>query len=204
MHWFHHQQALEDLRNVAQVEGVMWPRRGRQELVATLDVKLDRPLDGGLRQRLDLLLELLEEPTHDGAKNRAHGFFARRRHAEHMRVAREPRRHGVPAATRGRRAEEQRGVLDFLPIVLLPVEEAPLILELPQKLDRRLCTILLHERHVDVIDKNSDGLVYRGSEQGLPLFFQFALNRHLRLVCLGLRGESHVDGDEVGQLLHPF
>mmetsp|Transcript_42095 Transcript_42095/g.120857 ORF Transcript_42095/g.120857 Transcript_42095/m.120857 type:complete len:259 (-) Transcript_42095:2891-3667(-) len=161
MHRLDHQKTLEHLGHVSQIEGVVRPGRRGEQLVPALVVEVDSATHGGIAQGLNLLLEPRQEAVYDGAENRGHGLLARRGHAEHQRVPREARSHAVAAAARGRGAEQQRGVLDLLPVVLLAVEEAPQVLELPEQLDGRLGPVLLDQGHVHVVDEDHDRLVHR-------------------------------------------
>mmetsp|Transcript_150542 Transcript_150542/g.484029 ORF Transcript_150542/g.484029 Transcript_150542/m.484029 type:complete len:317 (+) Transcript_150542:5341-6291(+) len=202
MHGFHHEQALEDLGNITQVEGVVRPRWCRQQLFATLVVQLDGATDGSVGQTLNLLFELLQEASDDGPENGVHGFLARRGHAQHMRMPGEARGHRIPASSWRGCAEQQSHVFDVLPLEFFAVEEAALVLALPQQLNGRLRAILFNKRHVNIIDEDHDRFVHWCAQQSLALLVEFPLNGHLCLVSFCLGAECHVHWHDAGEFLH--
>mmetsp|Transcript_74186 Transcript_74186/g.176863 ORF Transcript_74186/g.176863 Transcript_74186/m.176863 type:complete len:367 (-) Transcript_74186:3375-4475(-) len=202
MHRLDHEKSLEHLRHISQVEGVVRSRWGWQKLVATLVVHLDRALDRRVGQALNLTFEALQESGNNGSEDCGHRLLTGGRHAKHLGMPGEPRRHCIAAAAWRCRAQQQGSVLDVLPLVLLPVKEAPLILELPQQLDGRLGAVLLYQRHVHIIDEDHHRLVHWRTQQRLAFPLQLALDIDLRLVSLGLGAEGHEDRHHGSDLLH--
>lgn len=76
----------------------------------------------------------------------------------------------VPTSSWSCSTGHQRGVDHVFPIQLASVVEALLVQELPQKLDRRLGSVEFQSRHIDIVNKDGDGLVRSRSKKSFSFF----------------------------------
>jgi hypothetical protein len=81
----------------------------------------------------------------------------------------EPRIEPVSATAWSGATADQRSVDHLLPEQLLAVIEALVINEVPQELDRWLCSLLLQLRHIDIVYENSNCLIRPCAKKSLSL-----------------------------------
>eukprot|EP00968_Pinguiococcus_pyrenoidosus_P021236 scaffold2724_cov260-Pinguiococcus_pyrenoidosus.AAC.23 len=178
-----HQNPLENLRDVAQ-------------LLRDPPKDLDRRRDHGRHRVSDACVKLAHrgEAREDAREDPGHDLRTGRRHAEHVEMPDEARRHLVPPALWWRRAGKKVGVLDVLPEELISVVEALEVQKLPQQLYRRLCTVFLHLGHVDVVHEDDDLSAGGCPQEVLAFLLQLALDGGLRHEGRRLRGEVDEHG----------
>ena len=172
-----HEEALEDLRDVTQVERVVELGRDGQHCAAHLQVHIDRSLHGDARLELVASLLISEETAQDLLKDQCQRFFGRFRDVHDLEVSHEARGERLPAATRRCCSANNREFLNVLPLASLAIIVALLVNELPEKLNRWLGSIELFLRHVDVIDENEALCVALDRAKDiLPLLLQLGID----------------------------
>jgi len=134
--------------------------------------------------------------VHDSGEDTSHGLITKLIDRDKVEMARKSRRDGIPAtAWRSHRChelnvlqKERGGVLLIVPVAVVNVHA--------KQLNGRLCTILLHLRHIHVIHKEHSLFHHRRAEHSLPSLVQPRHEDLLHLVgrCLGTEvdEEGHV------------
>jgi hypothetical protein len=92
----------------------------------------------------------------------------------------------VPTSSRRTAHWKQSSVNHFLEEQFGTVIEATQVDQLSQELDAGLGTEELESRHVDVVNEDSDLLKGPGTEEGLALLNELALDGQLHVFGLGL------------------
>mmetsp|Transcript_5337 Transcript_5337/g.17248 ORF Transcript_5337/g.17248 Transcript_5337/m.17248 type:complete len:451 (-) Transcript_5337:5575-6927(-) len=199
----HHEHPLNHLGQVAQVEGVVRPRRRGPQLLLDLAVHCEGAVDDGPRQRRELRREDFQEALEDGVEDALHGGGREVRDVEQVEVPHEPRRHHGPAAAGRRVGGDELRLLHLLEQAdLLEVVEAAVAVvldvdHLAKQLDGRLRAVLLRHGHVEVVDEEDEGLARGRPQQVLAQLLELLLEeaqqrarRRLRAEGLGRRHEA--------------
>mmetsp|Transcript_24288 Transcript_24288/g.72369 ORF Transcript_24288/g.72369 Transcript_24288/m.72369 type:complete len:265 (+) Transcript_24288:5305-6099(+) len=161
-----HQHALDHLRNLAQVEGVVGLGGHGPEHVARLVVEPDRRLHQWSAEGRQLARQrVLEEGLRDGREDGLNYVGRHGREVEHVQVAEHPVRHHLPTPARRAHGRDERQVSDGLPFERLAVVPAAAkgrrargrvggrVDQLPHQLDGRLRAVGLALGHVEVVDE---------------------------------------------------
>mmetsp|Transcript_53894 Transcript_53894/g.129885 ORF Transcript_53894/g.129885 Transcript_53894/m.129885 type:complete len:508 (+) Transcript_53894:1582-3105(+) len=193
-----HQNALQYLAQITQVEGVVRLRRRRQQVVDDRRVHAHTGCHDGIRRRPDALVERPQEVVQDGAEDEGHRLIVHLCVVDHVEVAEETGRHRVASAAGRTKGRQQDAVDDTPEHTLLAVIPALVIAPLPQQLDRRLRKVLLALRHVQVVNEDD---VLAASDRTIDTtstLLQLAVDGVLGLVRTGLRRERDGHRDELG------
>eukprot|EP00964_Phaeocystis_antarctica_P055483 scaffold32640_cov63-Phaeocystis_antarctica.AAC.1 len=179
--------ALEDLGDVAQVEGVVALGGRGQQLGRDVLVDVDRGLDHGVARALDLAGELVQVEVEDGREDLLQRAVLVVDAPHHVVVPQVAWRHRVaPAAGRAHGRDELQ-VDQLAEGALLQVVPAVVVHPLAQQLDGRLRAVLLEHGHVEVVDED-DALLAKGrAEDALPPLVELAVDDALRDGARGLR-----------------
>mmetsp|Transcript_14483 Transcript_14483/g.50914 ORF Transcript_14483/g.50914 Transcript_14483/m.50914 type:complete len:335 (+) Transcript_14483:5018-6022(+) len=184
--------ALEDLRDVPQVEEVVALRRRGQEVLRYLVVELD----GGERQRLcqglDVLHKVVELVGRERLEDALHLRLGRVDEANVVARALQAFGDDRTAATRRAHGTDEVQVKDIAERLLHILIPAAIVHPLPDQLQRRLRTVLVLSGHVEVVDEHEHALVPWRSKFVLDSLLNLALDDLLGLSRRGHRG--HVDG----------
>eukprot|EP00967_Tisochrysis_lutea_P035998 scaffold43252_cov28-Tisochrysis_lutea.AAC.5 len=145
-----HEHTLDDLRYLAQVEGVVWLRRHRSEHVA-------RPF-------------IFEKGLRDGSENALNNLVGHGREVEQVHVPNHAVCHQLPSAAGGAHCRDKRHIDDRLPAEGLAIIPAATesgrtgrrvggsIDHLAHQLNGRLRAVRLALGHVEVVDKDEEAL----------------------------------------------
>mmetsp|Transcript_51844 Transcript_51844/g.121547 ORF Transcript_51844/g.121547 Transcript_51844/m.121547 type:complete len:201 (+) Transcript_51844:5001-5603(+) len=176
----------EDLPDVTQIEEVVGLRWRGQQVVQCLLEYIDGGIDHGWEQLLHTFIEDCEEILGDHIENVFDG---------HIRQVRVRRRAVVPleslcdesSSTAGRSHGRNHDHINDVELhKLLPVVPTSVIMPLSDKLDRRLCPVVLLERHVQVIYKQHHLLPCRWSIDSASPLLKLRVDQVLQLVHVRL------------------
>jgi hypothetical protein len=191
-----HKHTLDNLWQITQVESVMALSRRGQEFVNSLLVDVYSWLHDVFSEDWETttLLEL-QVTTKNGSENSLHGGLWKVGYPNHVEVTEEAGGYSVSATTGGSATSNELGVLDKLEEQLLNVPETTLINDLSEELTRRLGTVGLKLRHVNIIDEED----FAGSEnlrreQVLTLLVQITFECILQVSTGSLTREVHKGG----------
>mmetsp|Transcript_19771 Transcript_19771/g.49773 ORF Transcript_19771/g.49773 Transcript_19771/m.49773 type:complete len:666 (+) Transcript_19771:6027-8024(+) len=197
--------ALEHLRDVAHVEGVVRFRWGGEEVLHHRGVHVQDPPNHRRHLRRDVAGERREERADHRGEDPRQRFVVERRdedQVEHAGVA--IRDVVLPPSRRAHRGEvvdvHQRTEIPALAIVP-PEAERRLHHRLPQDFDRRLRAVLLLHGHVQVVDHDQGLAVHRRPEHALAPAIQLRVDQVLHLRTPRLGRKPHKDR-HVGILVH--
>ena len=184
-----HQNTLEHLRHITQVERVVELCRNGQHSPLHLEVHIDRGLDSNASLQLLTGLLHLEVAIKDLLKDQSEGLLSSLRHIHNLEVTHEARCQGLTAAARRSCCADDCVALDFAPAEVCTIVEAIHVNELSEQLNRRLRTVELLLRHVDIIDEDEELGVALYAPHLLSFAHELAFDVGLRALALGLGGE---------------
>mmetsp|Transcript_103260 Transcript_103260/g.296492 ORF Transcript_103260/g.296492 Transcript_103260/m.296492 type:complete len:372 (-) Transcript_103260:221-1336(-) len=167
--------------------------RGREHVVLHALVDRDRRVDDRRRELFEVLAKavLREEARENRRKDAGHGRLRDIGEPHHGKVAEQARRDRVAAAARrGARATEDE-VLHELEEKLGRVIEAALVDKLTEELVRRLRTVCLEGRHVEVVNEEHHLFARGRSEEILTLLLELGLHDVFQVRRLGLGAVRH-------------
>eukprot|EP00982_Pelagococcus_subviridis_P002511 19187-Pelagococcus_subviridis.AAC.2 len=144
--------ALADVRQLAQVPLVVKLHRGGQKRVRDERVNLDRRVRERRRLFLDVVVKLHQVAVDDLRKHRSHRVLRRHLHREGHEVTLHARR-DVERPRGGVHRRHVLAVEHLLEDDLVLVVPAAVVDVLTRELDGRLRVVLVHEGHVDVVEK---------------------------------------------------
>ena len=189
--------ALYALGQIAQIENVVRLGRRRQKIGTHASIDLDARRDDAVAALFDGRRKLGEKSVHDRLEYVLETLLVRRRYAERIEVTKKTRRHRIATAAgrRARRAHDR--VLNDFPEELVAIVKAAEVLILSQKFDRRLRSVPVQFRHVEIVDEDDDAFVLRRTEDVFSFLLQIRLDDGLRAFAARLRRKVDRDGDEV-------
>ena len=184
--WLAHEDALEHLSNISEVECVMELGGDRQHSFLYLQVHVNGSLNS--YACLQLIAGFLdgEEPVEDLLKDESQSFFSGLRHIDDLEVAHKAGCKRLPTAA-GRRCSTHDGeALDLAPAKVRTIVETVHVNQLSKKLDGRLSAIELFLGHVHIIDEDEELGIALHAPYLLALSHELTLDISLRTLALGL------------------
>mmetsp|Transcript_49832 Transcript_49832/g.161162 ORF Transcript_49832/g.161162 Transcript_49832/m.161162 type:complete len:202 (+) Transcript_49832:5668-6273(+) len=182
-----HEQALQHLRGVTQIEGVVALDRRGQKVGRDAEEHVNGRADDRSRQISQLRCIEHQPAVQDGVQNAIHGLLRKRCHPDHVEVPDHPGSDLHAAASRRSTCCDELGVGNRFPKQFLAVVESLVVDDLPQQLDRWLRPVRFEHRHVQVVNAHNHRLARRCAQQVLPLSLQAILQEvdDVRGRCLG-------------------
>ena len=186
---------LEDLADIAQVEGVV--RLVGRGLQAELNTGI---YDFGsfnelIQSTLDVLIEALEEAAQNLAKDHRDGLRVEIGVGQEVVMTLEARREGRTTTAGWSHGRNENNILDSLEILLLTFTVVPafMVKPLADELNRRLREVNFPLGHVQVINEDDELLASGWAEHTLSTLLKLLIETVLRLVGAGLSREGDRD-----------
>mmetsp|Transcript_37405 Transcript_37405/g.96744 ORF Transcript_37405/g.96744 Transcript_37405/m.96744 type:complete len:566 (-) Transcript_37405:572-2269(-) len=190
--------ALEDLGNIAHVEGIVRLGGRRKHFLQHGGVHLQGGRHSSGRVAGDIAGHRRQELGHHGGEDAVQALLVERVHEDQVEVARVAVSDVILAATRRAHRSQHADVNEVAELPALAI--VPAVAEgrqdehLTQDLDRRLGPILLLERHVEVINEDQHLFARRWAKGALLPLVELAVDDILRLVRGRLCRECERDG----------
>lgn len=127
------QQALEYLRNIPQIEQIMYLRGRRQHLRNHVLVQIDRGIGNFVSHKLHCLIKFHQMLGEHGVENSSYRRFIGEGHVDDVESAQEPFGNDVPAAAGWSHGRQDQHVLDVFSGLLLSVVPEAVVHPLTQE-----------------------------------------------------------------------